>query len=75
MTDYGENFVAGRTQGDHNEGTQESLRCHLCSIQIEFRSELEFLEHLRTGDHLGSAIDAPDGPIFKSAVRKAASKA
>ena len=61
---------------DHNEGPQESLQCHLCpNSTTQFRGEPEFLEHLKSTNHLESAKDAPDGPIFRSAVRQAAAKA
>lgn len=75
MTDRGPNFIARRIE-DHKQKTQRLLKCHLCpNSTIQFRGEPEFLEHLKTNNHSASAIDAPDGPIFRSAVRQAASNA
>lgn len=74
MTDRGPNFIARRVE-DHKQKTQRLLQCHVCSVSTQFRGETEFLEHLKISNHSESAIDAPDGPIFRSVVRQAATKA
>ena len=66
-------FISRRLD-DHRRATHRSLHCHICTVPAQFRGENGFLEHLRK-THPESAIDAPDGPIFKASVQQAAAKA
>ena len=74
MSSEGHSHFISRRLDDHKRAAHRSLHCHICTIPAHFRGEHGFLEHLRKA-HPESAIDAPDGPIFKASVQQAATRA